>query len=57
MQAHFMIYKFLIDGEEVEIKAESQYAAKRIAKRRAGPGIDCIYIGKREWKVKYDRMD
>lgn len=50
MQNKVMIYTFLIDGEEVEIKSESQYGAKRIAKRRAGAGKDCIYIGKREWK-------
>lgn len=50
MQARVMVYTFLIDGEEVEIKSESQYAAKRIAKRRAGAGVDCIYVGKREWK-------
>jgi len=50
MQSRTMFYTFLIDGEEVEIKSESQYAAKRIAKRRAGSGFDCIYIGKRECK-------
>lgn len=48
MTHNSMIYIFKIDGKTVEIKSDSQYSAKRKAKRIAGAGVDCVYIGKRE---------
>lgn len=48
MTHNSMIYVFKIDGKTVEIKSDSQYSAKRKAKRIAGVPSDVVYIGKRE---------
>jgi len=50
MKNHVMIYTFMIDGQEVEIKASSTYDAKKRAKRMAGVPSDVKLIDKREWK-------
>lgn len=50
MQKSNMVFTFLINGVTHEIKAQSAYAAKKVAKRRAGTPGDCEYLGKREDK-------
>lgn len=50
MTPNTIIYTFVVDGKEVEIKAASSYDVKKRAKRMAGVPSDVKLIGKREVK-------
>ena len=45
MQSNMRIYVFKIEDKLVEIKEMSKYSAKVRAKRLAGAGISCDFIG------------
>lgn len=45
MHNNLRIYVFKIDGKLIEIKEMSKYSAKVRAKRLAGGGNDCEFIG------------